>query len=60
MHPRNFFFSPQGGRSSYIRTEQYDRTFVLRLSRAWNGQPSDVLVEPASVGLFKSRVKNFL
>nr|CAH7723135.1 unnamed protein product [Callosobruchus chinensis]CAH7723137.1 unnamed protein product [Callosobruchus chinensis] len=30
------------------RTERYDRTFVPRLSRAWNGLPCDVLVEPAS------------
>nr|CAH7733681.1 unnamed protein product [Callosobruchus chinensis] len=33
------------------RTERYDRTFIPRVSRAWNGLP-----EPASVGLFKSRV----
>nr|CAH7718382.1 unnamed protein product [Callosobruchus chinensis] len=38
------------------RTERYDRTFVPRVSRAWNGLPGDVLVEPASVGLFKSRI----
>nr|CAH7739041.1 unnamed protein product [Callosobruchus chinensis] len=38
------------------RTERYDGTFVPRVSRAWNGLPGDVLVEPASVGLFKSRV----
>nr|CAH7734895.1 unnamed protein product [Callosobruchus chinensis] len=38
------------------RTERYDRTFVPRVSRAWNGLPGDVLIEPASVGLFKSRV----
>nr|CAH7725905.1 unnamed protein product [Callosobruchus chinensis] len=38
------------------RTERYDRTFVPRVSRAWNGLPGDVLVEPASVGLFKSCV----
>nr|CAH7762914.1 unnamed protein product [Callosobruchus chinensis] len=38
------------------RTERYDRTFVSRVSRAWNGLPGDVLVETASVGLFKSRV----
>nr|CAH7748794.1 unnamed protein product [Callosobruchus chinensis] len=35
MHPRNFFFSSQGGCSSYI--EWYDRIFVPRVSRAWNG-----------------------
>nr|CAH7723706.1 unnamed protein product [Callosobruchus chinensis] len=33
------------------RTEQYDRTSDLKVFRAWN-----VLAEPASVGLFKSRV----
>nr|CAH7727376.1 unnamed protein product [Callosobruchus chinensis] len=38
------------------RTERYDRTFIPRVSRAWNGLPGDVLVEPASVGLFKSRI----
>nr|CAH7742440.1 unnamed protein product [Callosobruchus chinensis] len=38
------------------RTERYDRTFIPRVSRAWNGLPGDELVEPASVGLFKSRV----
>nr|CAH7712931.1 unnamed protein product [Callosobruchus chinensis] len=38
------------------RTEGYDRTFVHRVSRAWNGLPGDVLVDPVSVGLFKSRV----
>nr|CAH7732244.1 unnamed protein product [Callosobruchus chinensis] len=56
MHTRNFLFSPQGGRSSYIRTERYDRTFIPRVSRAWNGLPGNVLDEPARVGLFKSRV----
>nr|CAH7764864.1 unnamed protein product [Callosobruchus chinensis] len=35
------------------RTERYDRTFIPRVSRAWNGLPANVLVEPASVGLFK-------
>nr|CAH7733765.1 unnamed protein product [Callosobruchus chinensis] len=34
MHLRNFFFSPQGGRSSYIKKERYDRTFVPRVCRA--------------------------
>nr|CAH7718901.1 unnamed protein product [Callosobruchus chinensis] len=38
------------------RTERYDRTFIPRVSRAWNGLPGDVLVEPAGIGLFKSRV----
>nr|CAH7762465.1 unnamed protein product [Callosobruchus chinensis] len=38
------------------RTEQYDRTFIPRVSRAWNGLPGDVLDEPARVGIFKSRV----
>nr|CAH7764179.1 unnamed protein product [Callosobruchus chinensis] len=39
-----------------LRTERYHRTFVPRVSRAWNGLPGDVPVEPASVGLFKSRI----
>nr|CAH7713599.1 unnamed protein product [Callosobruchus chinensis] len=34
------------------RTERYDRTFVSRVPRAWNGLPGEVLVEPGSVGLF--------
>nr|CAH7761706.1 unnamed protein product [Callosobruchus chinensis] len=38
------------------RTERYDRTFVPRVTRACSGLPGDVLVEPVSVGLFKSRV----
>nr|CAH7717540.1 unnamed protein product [Callosobruchus chinensis] len=38
------------------RTERYDRTFAPRVSRALDGLLGDVLVEPASVGLFKSRV----
>nr|CAH7764146.1 unnamed protein product [Callosobruchus chinensis] len=38
------------------RTERNDRTFVPRVSRAWNGLPGDVLDEPTRVGLFKSRV----
>nr|CAH7720342.1 unnamed protein product [Callosobruchus chinensis] len=38
------------------RTERYDRTFIPRVSRAWNGLPGNVLDEPARVGLFKSRV----
>nr|CAH7747283.1 unnamed protein product [Callosobruchus chinensis] len=33
------------------RTEQYDRTFLPRVSRAWNGLLGDVLIR-----LFKSRV----
>nr|CAH7722556.1 unnamed protein product [Callosobruchus chinensis] len=37
-------------------TERYDRTFIPRVSRAWNELPGAVLIEPASVGLFKSRV----
>nr|CAH7769769.1 unnamed protein product [Callosobruchus chinensis] len=52
----NFFFSPQGGRSSYIKNRTIRPTFIPRVSRAWNGLPGDVLVEPASVGLFKFRV----
>nr|CAH7750714.1 unnamed protein product [Callosobruchus chinensis] len=42
------------------RTERYDRTFIPRVSRAWNGLPGDVLDEPARVGLFKSRVNKLL
>nr|CAH7761353.1 unnamed protein product [Callosobruchus chinensis] len=41
------------------RTEQYDRTFVPRVSSAWNGLPGDVLVEPASVGLSSPASINF-
>nr|CAH7754339.1 unnamed protein product [Callosobruchus chinensis] len=41
------------------RTERYDRTSIPRVSRAWNGLPGDVLVEPASVDLFKSHVNSF-
>nr|CAH7752442.1 unnamed protein product [Callosobruchus chinensis] len=48
-HPRAVF--PQTS-----RTERYDRTFVPRVSRGWNGLPCDVLVDPASVGLFNSHV----
>nr|CAH7728500.1 unnamed protein product [Callosobruchus chinensis] len=36
------------------RTKRYDRTFVPRVSRAYNVLPDDVFIEPASVGLFKS------
>nr|CAH7756654.1 unnamed protein product [Callosobruchus chinensis] len=56
MHTRNFFFSPQGGRSSYIKNPTIRPHLCPRVSRAWNGLPGDVPVEPASVGLFKSRV----
>nr|CAH7718976.1 unnamed protein product [Callosobruchus chinensis] len=54
MHPRNF--SPQGIILHTSRTERYDRTFVPRVSRPWNGLPGDVLVKHESVGLFKARV----
>nr|CAH7731086.1 unnamed protein product [Callosobruchus chinensis] len=37
------------------KTERYDRTFILRVSRAWYGLPGDVLVKPANVGQIKSR-----
>nr|CAH7766819.1 unnamed protein product [Callosobruchus chinensis] len=40
------------------RMEQYDRTFDPRVSRAWNGLSGDVLIEPASIGLFKSASTN--
>nr|CAH7718975.1 unnamed protein product [Callosobruchus chinensis] len=42
-----------------LKTEQYDRTFIPRKSRAWNGLPGDVLVEPASVGLSSLASTNF-
>nr|CAH7726691.1 unnamed protein product [Callosobruchus chinensis] len=38
------------------RSKRYYRTFIPSLSRAWDGLPSDVLVEPAIVRPFKSRV----
>nr|CAH7712544.1 unnamed protein product [Callosobruchus chinensis] len=34
------------------RTGRYDRIFVPRVSRAWNGLPGRVFIEPSSVGLF--------
>nr|CAH7753165.1 unnamed protein product [Callosobruchus chinensis] len=55
MHPRNFFSHPKAVVLFTSRTERYECTFVPRVSRAWNGLPGDVLVEPASVGLLKSR-----
>nr|CAH7744606.1 unnamed protein product [Callosobruchus chinensis] len=42
------------------RTERFFRTFVPRVSRACNELPGDVLVEPASVCLSKSRVNKVL
>nr|CAH7746235.1 unnamed protein product [Callosobruchus chinensis] len=53
---RTSFSHPKAVVLHTSRTERYDRTFIPRVSRAWNGLPGDVLVEPASVGLFKSRV----
>nr|CAH7744249.1 unnamed protein product [Callosobruchus chinensis] len=50
MHPRNFFFSLQGGGSSYIKNRTIRPHLCPRVSRAWNGLTGDVLVEPASVG----------
>nr|CAH7748938.1 unnamed protein product [Callosobruchus chinensis] len=38
------------------RTKRYDRTFIPRVSRAWNGLAGDILIGPASVDLFKYRV----
>nr|CAH7747133.1 unnamed protein product [Callosobruchus chinensis] len=38
------------------RIDRYDRTFIPRVSRAWNGLTGDILVEPTTVGLFKSRI----
>nr|CAH7740994.1 unnamed protein product [Callosobruchus chinensis] len=51
---RGTFSHPRAVVINTSRTEQYDRTFVPRVSRAWNDD--DVRVEPVSVGLFKSRV----
>nr|CAH7725380.1 unnamed protein product [Callosobruchus chinensis] len=45
MHTRNFFFSPQAVVLHTSRTERYNRTFIPRVFRAWNGLPGDVLVE---------------
>nr|CAH7761416.1 unnamed protein product [Callosobruchus chinensis] len=57
MHTPNFFFSPQGGRSSYIKNRTIRPVSSgCPLSRAWNGLLCDVLGEPASVDLFKSCV----
>nr|CAH7735189.1 unnamed protein product [Callosobruchus chinensis] len=39
-----------------LHASRTEHIFVPRVSRSWNGLPGDVLVEPASVGLFKSRV----
>nr|CAH7767166.1 unnamed protein product [Callosobruchus chinensis] len=46
MQPRDFFISPQGGRSSYIKNRAVQ-------PHLW---PGKVLLESASVGLFKSHV----
>nr|CAH7766680.1 unnamed protein product [Callosobruchus chinensis] len=43
-HPKALVFQTS-------RTERYNRTFIPRVSRAWNVLPGDVFV-----GLFKSRV----
>nr|CAH7725935.1 unnamed protein product [Callosobruchus chinensis] len=53
---------PTPGRSFFIHQQLNDMTalFVSRAYRAWNGLPGDVLVEPARVGLFKSRVNKLL
>nr|CAH7738230.1 unnamed protein product [Callosobruchus chinensis] len=59
MHQRSFF-SAQGGRSSYLKNRAIRPHLYPRVSRPWTGLPGDVLVEPASVGLFKSRVKKLL
>nr|CAH7749246.1 unnamed protein product [Callosobruchus chinensis] len=56
----SLFYRYSNGFCSYqlhtSRTERYDHTFVPRVPRAWKALPGYVLVEPASVGLFKSRV----
>nr|CAH7721485.1 unnamed protein product [Callosobruchus chinensis] len=55
MHPGTSSSHPRAIVLHTSRTEPYDRIFVPRVSRARNGLLGDVLVEPASVGLFKSR-----
>nr|CAH7748712.1 unnamed protein product [Callosobruchus chinensis] len=61
MHPRNFLFFSAPGRSFFIHQEPNHSTALLsRVSRAWNGPPGDVLVEPANVGLFKFRVNKLI
>nr|CAH7728841.1 unnamed protein product [Callosobruchus chinensis] len=41
------------------RTERYYRTFVPRVSRAWNGMPGDELVEPLKLAYPSSASTNF-
>nr|CAH7763468.1 unnamed protein product [Callosobruchus chinensis] len=41
------------------RTERYDRTFVPRVSRAWNGLPGFVVIDPATASLLSPASKNF-
>nr|CAH7764802.1 unnamed protein product [Callosobruchus chinensis] len=53
----NFFFSPQGGRF-FIHQGLNDTTALLSSGCPGPGMDCLVLVEPASVGLFKSRVNN--
>nr|CAH7741516.1 unnamed protein product [Callosobruchus chinensis] len=53
---KTYSSNPKGVVLHTSRTERYDRTFVPRVSRAWNGLPDDVLIEPASVDLLKSCV----
>nr|CAH7736175.1 unnamed protein product [Callosobruchus chinensis] len=59
MHPRNLLFSPPGCRSSYIKNRTIRLHFVRRVSRAWNGLPGGVLVEPASVTYSSLASTNF-
>nr|CAH7742435.1 unnamed protein product [Callosobruchus chinensis] len=42
MHPRNFFFSPQGDRSSYTKNRVVRPHLCPRVSKAWNGLPGPV------------------
>nr|CAH7747382.1 unnamed protein product [Callosobruchus chinensis] len=49
-------FHPSAAVLHTSKTERYDRTSVTRVSRAYNGLPGDVLVEPASADLFKFHV----
>nr|CAH7760166.1 unnamed protein product [Callosobruchus chinensis] len=48
--------APQGVCSSYIRNQTMRLHLCPQGVRACNGLPGDVLVEPPSVGIFKSRV----
>nr|CAH7757961.1 unnamed protein product [Callosobruchus chinensis] len=47
----------KGSRSSYIKNRAVRPHLCPQgVYRAWNGLPRDVLIKPANVGLFKSRI----